>query len=205
MDPGSIPLRSSAACAAWTPRSVAENSFKAPPKVPKPVRTPERKTISALSLTWGTPVGEVWRIEICPARWSPQSLALAGAAARSCDRGTAADAVLPAGLQLSVTLGAVTAHQVLAAVRTEVDHPARGKRSPAPVARGKYLLLDRRRFRPGSGALPWRLGIGGKGRLPRCKPQVGLGVENPGDRFRMQLDRRVPVLVHQAQVGIRTP
>ena len=28
------------------PRSVAEKSFKAPPKVPKPVRAPDRNTIS---------------------------------------------------------------------------------------------------------------------------------------------------------------
>ena len=45
-------LRASAACAAIAPRSVAERSLRVPPKVPKPVRTPERKT-TASSRNWG--------------------------------------------------------------------------------------------------------------------------------------------------------
>src|SRR4051812_20987833 len=40
----STPARSSAARPARTPKSVAERSLRAPPKAPKPVRTPERKT-----------------------------------------------------------------------------------------------------------------------------------------------------------------
>src|SRR6266581_5340193 len=40
------PERSSACFAATAPSSIAERSFSAPPKVPKPVRTPERNTTS---------------------------------------------------------------------------------------------------------------------------------------------------------------
>src|SRR5512134_809677 len=43
---GATPARSKAATAACTPRSVAERSLSLPPKAPKPVRTPERKTMS---------------------------------------------------------------------------------------------------------------------------------------------------------------
>src|SRR5260221_14702527 len=38
--------RSSATREAWAPRSMADRSLREPPKVPKPVRTPERKTTS---------------------------------------------------------------------------------------------------------------------------------------------------------------
>ena len=38
--------------AAMAPRSVAEKSFNAPPKVPKPVRAPDRKTTSRAK-DWG--------------------------------------------------------------------------------------------------------------------------------------------------------
>src|SRR5207249_11313861 len=40
------PERSSACFAATAPSSIAERSFKVPPKVPKPVRTPVRNTTS---------------------------------------------------------------------------------------------------------------------------------------------------------------
>src|SRR5258705_1368169 len=41
---GSTAARSRAARPARTPKSVAERSLRAPPKAPKPVRTPERRT-----------------------------------------------------------------------------------------------------------------------------------------------------------------
>src|SRR5436309_8796036 len=43
---GGTPERSSACFAATAPSSIAERSFSVPPKVPKPVRTPERNTTS---------------------------------------------------------------------------------------------------------------------------------------------------------------
>src|SRR6267143_2207095 len=45
---GGTPERSSACFAATAPSSIAERSFSVPPKVPKPVRTPERNTTSVL-------------------------------------------------------------------------------------------------------------------------------------------------------------
>src|SRR5256886_12002450 len=44
---GGTPERSSACFEATAPSSIAERSFSVPPKVPKPVRTPERNTTSA--------------------------------------------------------------------------------------------------------------------------------------------------------------
>src|SRR2546428_9697623 len=43
---GGTPERSSACFEATAPSSIAERSFSVPPKVPKPVRTPERNTTS---------------------------------------------------------------------------------------------------------------------------------------------------------------
>src|SRR5260370_4679518 len=45
---GGTSERSSACFAATAPSSIAERSFSVPPKVPKPVRTPERNTTSVL-------------------------------------------------------------------------------------------------------------------------------------------------------------
>src|SRR6266436_1516488 len=45
---GGTPERSSACFAATAPSSIAERSFSVPPKLPKPVRTPERHTTSVL-------------------------------------------------------------------------------------------------------------------------------------------------------------
>src|SRR5213078_3061784 len=43
---GGTPERSSACFEATAPSSIAETSFSVPPKVPKPLRTPERNTTS---------------------------------------------------------------------------------------------------------------------------------------------------------------
>src|SRR5438067_9583628 len=43
---GGTPERSSACFEATAPSSIAERSFSVPPKVPKPLRTPERNTTS---------------------------------------------------------------------------------------------------------------------------------------------------------------
>src|SRR5205823_7019155 len=45
---GGTPERSRACLAATAPSSIAERSFSVPPKVPKPVRTPERNTTAVL-------------------------------------------------------------------------------------------------------------------------------------------------------------
>src|SRR5882672_11805157 len=45
---GGTPERSSACFAATAPSSIAERSLSVPPKLPKPVRTPERNTTSVL-------------------------------------------------------------------------------------------------------------------------------------------------------------
>src|SRR2546426_8243454 len=53
---GGTPERSSACFAATAPSSMAERSFRVPPNVPKPVRTPERNTTSVLEpwvFIWG--------------------------------------------------------------------------------------------------------------------------------------------------------
>src|SRR5437879_6816568 len=43
---GGTPERSGASSEATAPSSIAERSFSVPPKVPKPVRTPEKNTTS---------------------------------------------------------------------------------------------------------------------------------------------------------------
>src|SRR5712671_8163961 len=48
MSPAGTPERSSACRAATAPSSIAERSFSVPPKLPKPVRTPDRNTTSVL-------------------------------------------------------------------------------------------------------------------------------------------------------------
>src|SRR5881392_3373526 len=45
---GGTPERSRACLAATAPSSIAERSFSVPPKVPNPVRTPERNTTAVL-------------------------------------------------------------------------------------------------------------------------------------------------------------
>ena len=118
------------------------------------------------------------------------------------DRGAAAVAVLPGGFQLGVALRALTTHQVLTALRTEIDDPAHRERCPASAARGRRTRFSRRRIGLGSGTLPRCLGLGGNGGLARREPEIRLRIEDAGDGVLVQVDRRVSVLMQEIEIRI---
>src|SRR5919112_444555 len=130
-------------------------------------------------------------------------LDLEGVTACPRQRGAAAHAMLPGGFQLGVALGAMTAHEVLAALGTEVDDPTHRERSPTPLAAGGRTGVDRRSVGFASSTFPRGLSLWNNGGLTRRKPEVRLGIQNPGDGLRIQVDRRLPVLVQEAKIRIR--
>src|SRR5882724_4183579 len=164
--------------AAMTPRSVAEWSRRVPPKVPKPVRTAERKTTrcSRSVLTACSGRGSSWRDRrtAWDPEYAPGRRALQANPSTAPDWSPAVDAVVPAVLDLGLAGRAAQRRLVLTAVRAEVHLPARRER-PATIEthgpdrtglgvpfRGSRHLVQRQlvrllgRGRRGPGVLPRR-------------------------------------------------